>query len=864
MTKGFFDIEELPKQTEVGTYSARSRIPTCQACKQLYSCARPKAPAVGKGEKRILVIGGPVTRAYENNEAMGSGYEFLKRAMSYNDISLEKDCWYTFAIKCFSAKKKKANKTTIAACHRKLMEEIRELKPAVIVPTTSMAWEVLLYDRLAGRANTKYSSYCGFAIPDQKLRTWIIPIYATEFMLKLDAEDKKWNPYKLFYDRQLKSILAHIDKPVPVFKDNVVCVTDEAKATELLEQYAYKKRMAFDYETTGLKPYRKGHEILCVSFADGKTSWAFPMFKSPRFLAAYRVLMETAPTKLIAHNAAFEKNWTKVILDIEPKNVTMDSMLLAHSYRNNIKTGLKFLVYAFYGVLGYDNEVDDYIDAPLEERKKYGSNAFNRLKSLPIEKLLYYNGLDSQYTYWLYDDMFRELDEEHQFPGYKLQNNLFAPTLYRVQTRGMCLDVPNLLKWEKELTDKAIPHLQKIQNDELINKTWDLPQRFNPASDYHVRRLVFTLLKYKPEFFTDKGQPAVDAEALASLRNELPILNNLYQYKRYTKAANSFLKQYEREMNDDGRVRTVYNLQGVKTFRVSSNSPNLLNCPSRDKEIKKKVKGVICAAPGHILVNCDLKAAEVAMAAIISGDKNLQSFANDPNKDMHSGLAAELFMMEQDEVPKRLRSPFKMFFTFKQFYGSYYKQCAETMWRAFSAMGAAETYDMDVLEHLKKKGCNTYEKFEKRCQDLEHTLWYDWFPGYRQWREITFDFFKKHGYVDYAIGMRYYGPASRNEVLNAPIQGTSFCMLATLMTWMDMWMAENKMESFLFAQVYDSLSFSVAPDEEKAVMNELHEFLHGGLQKAYPFTKDVQLIMEKEKSTIEKNSWADLDGDGYV
>ena len=49
--------------------------------------------------------------------------------------------------------------------------------------------------------------------------------------------------------------------------DNVVNICNEEKAYEYLYnlQSLKNETISFDYETTGLKPHREGHEILCIS-----------------------------------------------------------------------------------------------------------------------------------------------------------------------------------------------------------------------------------------------------------------------------------------------------------------------------------------------------------------------------------------------------------------------------------------------------------------------------------------------------------------------------------------------------------------------------------------------------------------------
>jgi hypothetical protein len=41
-----------------------------------------------------------------------------------------------------------------------------------------------------------------------------------------------------------------------------------------------EKIVAFDYETTGIQPYKKGHEIICMSVATSRKAYAFENTKA--------------------------------------------------------------------------------------------------------------------------------------------------------------------------------------------------------------------------------------------------------------------------------------------------------------------------------------------------------------------------------------------------------------------------------------------------------------------------------------------------------------------------------------------------------------------------------------------------------
>ena len=101
MCIGFFDIDKLPKATFDGVASKQpTRTSSCTTCNQYQKCKSPQLPAIGLGEKRILIITGNVTRAEEtsNNERHSTNYSYLKKHLKECGIDMEKDLGYLLFI----------------------------------------------------------------------------------------------------------------------------------------------------------------------------------------------------------------------------------------------------------------------------------------------------------------------------------------------------------------------------------------------------------------------------------------------------------------------------------------------------------------------------------------------------------------------------------------------------------------------------------------------------------------------------------------------------------------------------------------------------------------------------------------------
>jgi len=858
---GFFN---LPTNFERGDEVKKNKpVHNCSNCGQWEKCNSPKIPYIGKGEKGILIIGDNVslTEDRNNNEEHGATYAFLKRYLKSVGISLENDCWYTHATKCYlkgvDGKKAVMGKKMQSGCHSLLMNEIFTLKPKVIVPTSQSAFNILLYDRLGGRASSSIYDYAGECIPDQKLKTWVLPIYDAKMVREED--DKKFNKFEQLFINQLSTILDYVDKPFKAI-DISGCKTtkNEDIALSWLNEIEDWDLVSFDYETTGLKPHRKGQKIYCISISDGKKSYCFPNFESNTFQKAIKRFLTNDSIK-IAHNASFERAWSLVKYGVEVKNLIHDTMIGQHCFHNSKPTGLKFLVYAKYGIMGYD-ECEEFLKPMQAEKDKYGANAINFINDAPLWKLLQYCAEDSLYTVWLYHDIVKKLDPEHQMVGYKFFMKAIR-ALDDASQVGFTIRMDQLAKVKKEIEDRLEPILKQIMDHDLIRTKWDWNKSFNPASDACVSTLVYDILKFPVEVYTDRDIPAVDGEALSKMVDKNDFIPLLLEYRRWQKALGTYIGQIEKEVVD-GIAHPFFSLHNVKTFRGASQNFNAQNFPKRDKEVYHAIKSILGVPQGFKMAEYDYKGLEVGGSGSISGDPALIRYVNDTSLDMHLDVACDMFLLPRERVNKRLRNAVKGAFVFAEFYGSFYELTAKGVWNEINITNAVDQFGFNVVEHLASKGIDTYEKWEAHVQEQENNLWNKRFPAYQKFRKATYAEFCEKNFVDYVNGFRYQQPASRNEVLNAVVQGASFHIQLWTFTEITREIKERKLRSRLIAQVHDSLVFAIAPEEEALI--DYLVWLYG-TQKVKEHFKWIvtELMIEKSISEVD-GDWASLKEIGYV
>jgi uracil-DNA glycosylase family 4 len=418
MKDGFF--EEFKEIYEVSISKEKPlKTYTCEDCKLYQSCKSPKIKVTGQGRKRIMLV-----FEFPGKEEgivgkflVGETKRLLTGIFLKYGVKIEQDCWITSAVRCTPFDKKNMlrvpTKKEISMCRKNLLSDIETLTPNVIIVLGDIALTSLLGHRLVGRMKKgKYTDWLNLQVPDQEMKKWICCVFSPYFIKnRMNDSRKEWdiNIYMGMWKKQIKNALLkwNVDVPIMNYTSRIKTITDEKKIYSVLDRYIREKYkwIAFDYETTGIKPHRKEQRILCVSISNGNESVSFPVLNTSLFRSKFKMLMECEEIGKIAHQLSFEELWTKVKLNMDVCGKRYDTLLAAHCINNRrslSSNGLKFLVYVNFGVLGYDGDVDKYIHRTKENEIKKSGNALNCLDELELETLLKYNAEDSYFTYLLF------------------------------------------------------------------------------------------------------------------------------------------------------------------------------------------------------------------------------------------------------------------------------------------------------------------------------------------------------------------------------------------------------------------------------------------------------------------------------
>mgnify|MGYP001597732478 CR=1 FL=1 len=412
--------------------------------------------------------------------------------------------------------------------------------------------------------------------------------------------------------------------------------------------------------------------------------------------------------------------------------------------------------------------------------------------------------------------------------------------LAEIERNGICIDIEYCEKAKKELHKKIEAERTKLYEFEEV-KQWKrrFGVTFNLESSHQLAKVLYEDMGCKPSKMTENENPSVDQFALESIDH--PMIRSLLRIRQLEKTKSTYLGNIVRE-TVNRKLHPFFNLHTVKTFRSSSQDPNFQNIPVRDPEIKEIVRRAFIPRPGHRIGGSDYKGIEVRVACLYHQDPSMLKYLNDPASDMHRDVSMDCYMIEDTElVTKNIRYCGKNKFTFPEFYGDYYKNCAKALWDAISQMGLKLTDGTPLKEHLRDKGIKSYQRFERHIEDVEYRFWNEKFPVYKQWKEDWYRAYEKKGYFDTLTGFRCSGVMEKNDVVNYPVQGVAFHCLLWSLIQLQRWMKQEKLRSKIIGQVHDEITKDLHNDEFMYVLRNERKIMCEDIKEHWIWLKIVPL-----------------------
>ena len=230
-----------------------------------------------------------------------------------------------------------------------------------------------------------------------------------------------------------------------------------------------------------------------------------------------------------------------------------------------------------------------------------------------------YNCKDAACTYEAYTKLLIELKQADQYDYFMKHVMTLIRPIMKMQEAGFVIDQPALRATRQRL-DLEREYLQLLLNQEV---GFDINVRSGPD----LRRLLHDELHLPKLKLTKSGMPSTDEDTLRKLSYDsaqhAPIFKRVLDVRERRTMLSGFLNL---ETDDHGRYRANYLIHGTKSGRLSSRGrgqgPQLQNIPMSARKM-------FVAAPGHCLIQGDLKRAEAMFVAFDSQSQALQKLYTD-------------------------------------------------------------------------------------------------------------------------------------------------------------------------------------------------------------------------------------------
>lgn len=789
-----------------------SAIKDCSTCCLCEACESPKMEPRGKGKLRIVVLGEAPSEKDDKRDRPFSGErgDIVRSALEDFGLDLDRDCLYLNAIQCVPKKTKTGKKVTPAklknwadCCKKRVSDQLEEFGPDLIIALGLIAARSVLDFPDNGKQKKSVNHIRGTVFPSTKYNCWVAGSWDLDYIIKN-------NDYGSMFRDHIEEALNLLEKPIPsMLPRNCEILNTVDKVREFFEfTKEFDDPWSYDYETNGLLPYRKDAKIHCASFAvtDDQSFWLPLDYKDywsdEELVEVMALLAEWVASSVNkkVQNLSMEEKWNMEILSTPSGGFSGDTMVTEHicDPRRGV-CGLDWQVFRATG---------DKYKATVDLTKPDWAD------HEPEALLQTYSGLDAQYTIHV-DKKQQQFLEKH--PALKGANEFFMkclPSLVRMEHRGMGVDraeldrqteVATIGKGECEVLFKESDFVEAFKKKTGRN-SW------GPGSDKDFKDMFYETLDLQPpEHRSATGGLPADKVAVAYIVENATdtglkeFCNAMTKWRQLDTLISTFLGGFDRQICEDGLIHPGFLLHTVESFRSSSANPNFQNLPKRGTE-HKDFRKIVVPHIGDLLGEIDASGAEVGTVAMVSKDPILTKQVQE-GFDPHSYWAGKLFDVTPDKVTKMQRFLGKNKLVFPLFYGSYYK----TISRDFKEI---------PLDHI---------------QDVEKEFW-RMYKGVKQWQNSTVKFYNRTGYVELVTGFRRYGPLSRNQIFNTPIQGASFHMLLESLFQTDIELMRRGLTSAVVCQVHDS----IVPDIVSAELEEVQAIaVEQMTKKIWPWQGDV-------------------------
>lgn len=548
----------------------------------------------------------------------------------------------------------------IDACRGFLVDDIRDIKPKVIVALGDVALTSLIGKTLGGITQHRLRT-----IWSEEFNAWIIATNHPAYALRRYAE-RKWIVDALIMAKRIAD-----DGGVATGQETEIEVIESvAHAKDARDRILRSDGFHYDWESNGLHLARSLG--FCCSIATRpRHAFVFRRFRQgwqPRWsdpdAAAIDDILRVLFLSLVpkgGFHIAFDNCITRTTLGVWPNAVRFcgqQAHQLLYNHLGPTAHALKVCASLYTDMGRYDDELDAWLVAHGYTVK--GKPDIGKIWLAPDEMVDKYNGKDSDASFRLEPILVPRLQAAglwHVFTHERMplvvehqeidRHGLRGDTKYLpVLSRNLADGIATLQAQINAFAGDARPPTKKGPGD---------PRRpINPGSAQQLAWLLFDHLGLPILGRTETGAPSTNKEVLKQLEEGHDIVPMIELYKAYVKIKGTYVDGTHRGgkralaavIDEDGYVRMSTNVGGTETHRFTTGAPF---SPHTFPKVRKvagtllpSVRGLIIPDEGYAFIERDFSSQEWVIQAIIAGQWDMVDAILDRGEDVHELVTRDL------------------------------------------------------------------------------------------------------------------------------------------------------------------------------------------------------------------------------
>lgn len=402
----------------------------------------------------------------------------------------------------------------------------------------------------------------------------------------------------------------------------------ERKKSEIIMTVGQLKRLAnkmksisefaFDTETNTLRVYGANENFKLVDLV---ISWGkynnyiipvghyFDEGQLPLSLVVkyMKPIFERTDITLVGQNIKFDLHvLARVGINVKTPRL-FDTMIASWICDENTPNGLKENSQMILGIQ-QEHFGDTLASVTKEEKKSVGLKASQKpsFDLVRIENGSPYALDDAYYTWELYLHFLDQLEKEGMAEIYFKTYPQFITTLFRMEERGINVDVPKLKQMgidmqedldqlEYDMLEIAGVQMNLGSTQELVQLLFGYDNFKNPKE--HILKYTFD---FPVESTTAKGVPQVSGAVLEKLAKKeyktkrkqegVEFCQMLLEYKKLSKLKSAFVDGLIEQLYEDGKAHPSFHPVGTDSGRISCSSPNLMQMPNAKEDDKYQIR----------------------------------------------------------------------------------------------------------------------------------------------------------------------------------------------------------------------------------------------------------------------------------